>query len=74
VLVKIGSKYVRQIIPNEREHVTFLTCINSNGEYIPNLYIFKGKQRKDEYIRKCKPGAVYAMQKKAWMSGYIFYK
>jgi hypothetical protein len=74
VFAKIGSKYVRQIIPNEREHVIVLTCINSNGEYIPNLYIFKGKQRKDEYIRKCEPGAVYAMQKKAWMSGYIFYK
>jgi hypothetical protein len=74
VLAKIGTKYMREIIPNEREHVTVLICINSDGEYIPNLYIFKGKQRKDEYIRKCESGAVYAMQKKAWMSGYIFYK
>jgi hypothetical protein len=74
VLAKIGTKYVRQIIPNEREHVTVLTCINSDGEYISNLYIFKGKQRKDEYIRKCESGAMYAMQKKARMSDYIFYK
>ena len=74
VLAKIGSKYVRQIIPNKKEHITILTCINSNGDYISNMYIFKGKQQKDEYIRKCEPGAVYAMQKKAWMSGYIFYK
>jgi hypothetical protein len=36
VLAKIGTKYVRLIISNKREHVTVLTCINFNGEYILN--------------------------------------
>jgi hypothetical protein len=31
-------------------------------------------QLKDEYIKKCKPKAVYVMQKKAWVSGFNFYK
>jgi hypothetical protein len=61
-------------MPNEREHVTVLTCVNATGEHIPNLYIFKGKQRKDEYISLCEAGVVYAMQDKAWMIGYIFFK
>jgi hypothetical protein len=57
-----------------RGHVTVLTCANANGEYIPSLYIFKGRQRKDVYIFKCEVGAVYAMQDKAWMASYNFFK
>jgi hypothetical protein len=74
VLAKVGTRNVHQVMPNEQEHVIVLTCINGDGEYIPNLYIFKGKQRKDEYVSLCKVGAVYAMQDKAWMIGYIFFK
>jgi hypothetical protein len=74
VLAKAGTINVRQVMPNEREHVIVLTCVNASGEHIPNLYIFKGKQRKDEYISLSEAGAVYAMQDKAWMTGYIFFK
>jgi hypothetical protein len=73
-LAKVGTRNVRQVMPNEQEHVTMLTCINGDGEYIPNLYIFKGKQRKDEYVSLCEAGAIYAMQDKAWVTGYIFFK
>jgi hypothetical protein len=51
----------------QKGHVSILTCINSIGEYIPNLYSmgkFKGKQQKDEYVSLCKADTIYAMQNK----------
>ena len=63
-----GSRYVHTLIPNEREHITTLTCINAAGSYIPNFYIFKGKRIRDNYILHCKSGAAMAMQSAAWMT------
>jgi hypothetical protein len=34
---------VHKIIPNEREWLPVLMCINASGQAIPNFYIFKGK-------------------------------
>jgi hypothetical protein len=44
VLAKIRSRNVHQVIPDEREWLTVLTCINVAGESIPNFYIFRGKR------------------------------
>jgi hypothetical protein len=42
VLVKMGSKSVHSVEPDQREHLSVLSCINAQGGCIPNFYILKG--------------------------------
>jgi hypothetical protein len=43
MLAKTGARDVYQVLPDEREWLTVLTCINAAGESIPNFYIFRAK-------------------------------
>jgi hypothetical protein len=72
VLAKTGSRNVHQVIPDEREWLTVLTCINAAGESIPNFYIFCGKRFRRNYIHMCEQEATMAMSKKAWMTACLF--
>ena len=67
-----GSKSVHSIIPDEREWLSVLCCINAAGEYIPHFFIFKGKRMRRNYIERCEPNSTMAMQEKAWMIGHLF--
>jgi hypothetical protein len=73
VLAKTGSRNVHQVIPDEREWLTILTCINAADESIPNFYIFRGKRFRRNYIHMYEQGATMAMSKKAWMTTCLFY-
>jgi hypothetical protein len=65
VLAKTGSCSVHQVIPDEREWLTVLTCINVVGQSIPSFYIFRGKRFRRNYIQHCEEGATMAMSNKA---------
>ena len=72
VLAKRGSRFVHSIEPNEREHLSVLSCINADGGCIPNFYILKGHYFLEDYIAKCEEGAVMGMQPNAWMTKWLF--
>ena len=72
VWAKKGSKTVHSLMPNEREWITVLSCINAGGESIPSFYIFEGKRRRENYIANCEAGASMAMQPHAWMTTELF--
>ena len=72
VFARQGTKSVHSIVPNSKEHLTVLSCVNAVGHHVPNLYIFKGKIRHRNFILKCEPQAVMAMQLNAWMSAVLF--
>jgi hypothetical protein len=74
VLAKTGARNVHIITPNEREHISILSCINAASDSIPNFYIFKGKKFQRAHIAKCEAGARMGMQKNAWMTGHLFEK
>ena len=59
-------------IPNSKEHLTVLSCVNAASHHVPNLYIFKGKRRHRNFILKCEPQVVMAMQPNAWMTAFLF--
>ena len=42
MLAKPGSRAVHSIEPDQREHLSVLSCINAGGGCIPNFYILKG--------------------------------
>jgi len=73
VIAKRGSEFVHKVTPNQREWLSVLSCINARGETIPNFFIFKGKKKARNYLKKtCEKGAGIAMQPKAWMTNVLF--
>ena len=72
VLAKRGSKLVNSITPDQREHISVLSCINAAGGKIPNFYIVKGKYFTANHIAGCEPGAVMGVQHNAWMTKFLF--
>ena len=72
VLARRGSRFVHSIEPNQREHLSVLSCINAGGGYIPNFYILKGIYFREDYIANCEDGAVMGMQPNAWMTRWLF--
>jgi hypothetical protein len=72
VIAKTGAQRVHSIVPNQREWLFVLVCVNVAGATIPSFYIFRGKRFGQNYIQRCKPGATMAMQPRAWMTSYLF--
>ena len=40
VMAKTGARCVQSIIPNQREWLSVLVCVNVTGKAIPSFYIF----------------------------------
>jgi hypothetical protein len=72
VLARQGCRSVHQVITDKHEWMTVLTCINANGQSVPNFYIFRGKRFRRNYVVHCEHGATMAMSKKAWMTAFLF--
>jgi hypothetical protein len=67
-----GSRTVHFLMPNEREWVIVLSCINASRQSIPGFYIFRGKRVMMNYIQNCENGATMAMQPEGWMIAILF--
>lgn len=72
VIAKTGACRVQSIVPNQREWLSVLVCVNAAGKAIPSFYIFRGKRFGQNYIQHCEDGATMAMQPRAWMTTYLF--
>jgi hypothetical protein len=72
VLAKVGNKSVHNIEPDQKEHLSVLSCINTDGGCIPNFYILKGTYFLKDYVKRCEENAVMAMQPNAWMTKWLF--
>ena len=62
VIARKGARHVHSIVPNQREWLSVLVCINASGTSIPSFYIFRGRRFQQNYIEKCEAGATMAMQ------------
>jgi hypothetical protein len=60
-----GAKNVHSLIPDEREWLSVLSCINAAGEKIPIFYIFKGIRMRRNFIKRANNGDTMAMQPQA---------
>ena len=74
VIARKGCRNVHAIVPDEREWLSVLACVNAAGQHVPNFYILRGKRVMRNYIEQAKSGATMAMQPKAWMTSYLFAK
>lgn len=72
VIARTAAKRVQSIVPNQREWLSVLVCVNAAGQSIPSFYIFKGNRFRKNYIQYCEAGATMAMQARAWMTSYLF--
>ena len=71
VIARKAAQRVHSIVPNQREWLSVLVCINAAGTSIPSFYIFHGRRFRQNYIEKCEAGATMAMQQRAWMTSYL---
>jgi hypothetical protein len=46
--------------------------MNATGKSLPSFYIFRGKWIRDDYIQHCRRRTCMAMQRKAWMTSFLF--
>ena len=72
VIARKGARHVHSIVPDQREWLSVLVCINADGVNIPSFYVFRGTRFRQNYIERCEPGATMAMQPRAWMTAYLF--
>jgi hypothetical protein len=72
VIAYRGARRVHMIVPNQREWLFVLVCMNAVGLVIPSFYVFKRKHFCQNYIERCERGATMSMQPKAWMTSYLF--
>jgi len=52
VLAKRGSRIVQMVSLDQRKWLLVMSCINTNANTLPNFYIFKGKKRKRNFLKK----------------------
>ena len=72
VLARRGSRSVHSIEPDQKEHLSVLSCVNADGGCISNFYILKGCYFLQDYIANYEEGAVMGMQPNAWMTRWLF--
>jgi hypothetical protein len=56
------------------ERLTINYAINVVKIVMPSFYIFRGERLRDDYIKFYKLGACMAMQKRTWMTAFLFKK
>ena len=61
VLASRGFRNVHSIIPNEREWIFVLTCINAKRDSISKYYIFRARR---DYLALCETRSTFELQKK----------
>ena len=69
----MGSGSVHTIEPDQREHLSVLSCINADGGKIPNFYIIKETYFQQDYVKNYEEDAVMAMQPNTWMTKWLFH-
>lgn len=76
VLAMKGSKSVPQLTSAEKgENISLICCCSAEGNFIPPVAIFKGKNKKDEYSDGMPPGSdVYMNEKSSYINTDLFFK
>lgn len=74
VLAEKSSKSIPSISPGEKgETISVIACCNAEGGFIPPYCIFKGKNKKEEWLDGMPPGSQIKMsEKSAYVNGEIF--
>lgn len=63
VIARKGARRVHTVVPNQREWLSVLVCINAAGTSIPAFYIFRGRRFRHNYIEKCEGGPQWQCSK-----------
>ncbi|XP_050304919.1 uncharacterized protein LOC126742315 [Anthonomus grandis grandis] len=74
VLAEQGSKCVPSLSPGKKgETISVMACCSAEGTFIPPYYIFKGKNKKEDWHEGMPPGSTIRMsEKSAYVNSEIF--
>jgi len=67
-----GSNAIYSTIPESQEWLIINYVSNDAGGVLHGFYIFRGERLRDDYIRFYKPNICMVMQKKTWMTIFMF--
>ncbi len=67
-----GSNVIYSTIPKSRKWLTLNYVLNDAKGVLHGFYIFRGEKLRDDYIQLCKPNICMVMQKKTWMTTFLF--
>jgi hypothetical protein len=73
-MARKGSNVVYNTIPKYREWLTINCVMNVAKGVLLRFYIFKGEELQDDDIKFSKLGTCMLMQKKTWMTTFLFKK
>lgn len=76
VLATKGAKDVYSLTTAERgENISLISCCSAEGYFLPPVLIFKGKNKKDEFLDGLPPGAGVLMNPKtSYINSELFLK
>lgn len=74
VLAKKGTKRVHFVAQEHAENVTIAMCVNTTGNSVPPMILFKGKRLKPEYCDNLPFGSLVQMAPKGSMTTELFVK
>ena len=69
---KRGRKHVYASSSSNREHVSIVSAISAAGKYIPEFFIYKGKEDFDGALDGANPGADFKMAEKGYMTDEVW--
>ena len=72
MLARRGNMFVHSIEPDQRKHLSILSCVSATGGHIPNFYILKGTYFHKDYIANCEEEVVMDIQPNTWMTRWFF--
>jgi hypothetical protein len=67
-----GSNAIYNTIPKFQEWLIVNYVIKDAKGVLHGFYIFKGERLRDDYIIFCKPNICMVMQKRTWMTTFLF--
>ncbi len=67
-----GSNAIYSTIPKSRKWLIVNYVINDAKGVLHGFYIFRGGRLRDDYIRLYKPNICMVMQKRVWMTTFLF--
>jgi len=69
---KKGLHHIYNIIPKSKEWLTINCVVNATKSSLLRFYIFRGEKLKDDYIKHYRTRTCMAMQRKTWLTLFLF--
>jgi len=72
IITQKGAKKVTSMSNEGRVSATMMVCVSAEGEKMPPMYIFSGKNTMTGLLENAYPGSFQSFQVSGWMTQPLF--